>query len=97
MALYDFKAGSSDELSLSVGDVVELTARVGSEWLRGRLGGREGMFPAQFVEIKEDLPQSPADGLSKTLYEFEGQVGELSFKVIPVQVCLTECGSVQNR
>ena len=83
MAVYDFKAAGSDELSLSVGDVVELVGRVGAEWLRGRLRGHEGIFPAQFVEVKEDLPPATTDeGLSKTLYDFKGQEGELSFKVI---------------
>lgn len=81
MALYEFAAASSDELSFSVGDTVELLGRVGDEWLRGRLRGREGIFPSQFVEIREDLPAERDDGLSKTLYDFDGQEGELSFKV----------------
>lgn len=84
MALYKFAAASSDELSFSVGDTVELLARVGDEWLRGRLRGKEGIFPSQFVEIREDLPaEKPRrdEGLSKTLYDFDGQEGELSFKV----------------
>ncbi|KAL5459797.1 hypothetical protein EMCRGX_G033173 [Ephydatia muelleri] len=33
-----------------------LLGRVDQDWLRGRLGGKEGLFPAQFVEIKIDLP-----------------------------------------
>lgn len=84
MALYQFAAASSDELSLSGGDMVELLGRVGDEWLRGRLRGKEGIFPSQFVEIREDLPtERPKgeEGFSKTLYDFDGQEGELSFKV----------------
>ena len=38
------------------GDVIELVGRVDQDWLRGRLGSKEGLFPAQFVEIKIDLP-----------------------------------------
>ena len=38
------------------GDVIELLGRVDQDWLRGRLGGKAGLFPAQFVEIKIDLP-----------------------------------------
>lgn len=87
MAVYQFAAASADELSLSVGDTVELLERVGAEWLKGRLRGKEGIFPSQFVEIKEDLPVEVVkseDGLSKTLYDFDGQEGELSFKVTQV-------------
>ena len=86
LALYDFEAGGADELSLSVGDTVELLARAGAEWLRGRLEGREGIFPSKFVEIKEDLPPVVDDGFSKTLFDFDGKDGELSFKVVVVVV-----------
>ena len=82
MTVYEFAAGGPDELSLRVGDTVELLARVGSEWLRGRLGGQEGIFPREFVEIREDLPaDNRSDDLSKALYDFDGGAGELSFKV----------------
>ena len=83
MAEYEFTAGGADELSLTVGDTVELLAKVGTEWLRGRLAGQEGIFPREFVEIKLHLPEEggQADGLSKALYDFDGQDGELSFKV----------------
>ena len=55
--MYAFIAEGSDELSLSVGDVVALVGRKrGGAWLRGSLRGREGIFPSDFVEIKEDLP-----------------------------------------
>ena len=85
MAVYEFAAGGPDELCLRVGDRVELLARVGNEWLRGRLGGQEGIFPREFIEIREDLPaDNRSDVLSKALYDFDGQAGELSFKVGPV-------------
>ncbi|CAI8050943.1 SH3 domain-containing protein 19 [Geodia barretti] len=81
VAVYEFAAGGPDELCLRVGDRVELLARVGNEWLRGRLGGQEGIFPREFIEIREDLPaDNRSDVLSKALYDFDGQAGELSFK-----------------
>lgn len=85
VALYDFNAASKDELSLCAGDVIELLERVGSEWLKGRLRDQEGIFPSQFVEVKEELPvaEPPVDdSLSKALFDFEGQEGELTFKVL---------------
>ena len=87
VALYEFATSSADELSLAIGDTVELLERVGAEWLRGRLRGQVGIFPSQFVEIKGDLPaeatgrEDVEGGLSKALFDFNGQEGELSFKV----------------
>ncbi|RUS78867.1 hypothetical protein EGW08_013372, partial [Elysia chlorotica] len=84
------------ELALEEGDVVRLVERVGDEWLRGELKGRQGIFPASFVEIIEDLPPgeetSPAlsdppgktsksDSTVKALYDFEDPpLGDLPFK-----------------
>eukprot|EP00731_Ephydatia_muelleri_P027528 Em0019g401a len=50
-----FDTEKGDELTFVTGDVIELLGRVDQDWLRGRLGGKEGLFPAQFVEIKIDL------------------------------------------
>ena len=41
-----------DELSFKEGELIMLKARVGQEWLRGKLvSGKEGIFPRNFVEI----------------------------------------------
>lgn len=56
MALYSFSAESPGELSISEGDRLEVIERVDSSWLKGRLGGKEGIFPADFVEVKGDIP-----------------------------------------
>ena len=55
MALHSFSADGPDELSISPGDVVLLVGREG-DWLKGRVGGKEGIFPSSFVEVKVDLP-----------------------------------------
>lgn len=83
VAEFAFEAESSGELSLNKGDVVELLERVGGDWLRGRLAGREGIFPNNFVKIIEDLPPAPALGpnIATAVANFEGMDGELSFKV----------------
>ena len=65
--------------------MIELLERVGSDWLKGRLRGQEGIFPSEFVEVREALPmvEPPVEvGLSKALFDFDGQEGELTFKVI---------------
>lgn len=62
IAQYDYEAGHPDDLSFKVNDVIILTDRVNEEWLRGRLKGKEGMFPASFVNVIVPLEDS-ADGL----------------------------------
>ncbi|KAG7280405.1 hypothetical protein CRUP_028145 [Coryphaenoides rupestris] len=54
-ALYDFSSEQEDELSLRVGDVVEIYGKETSSWWFGELGGRRGHFPATYVE---ELPAS---------------------------------------
>ena len=60
MALYPFSAAGEGELSIAEGDRIELLERVDADWLRGRLGGSEGIFPAEFVNVVEDLPPAAA-------------------------------------
>ncbi|XP_055080505.1 SH3 domain-containing protein 19-like isoform X3 [Periophthalmus magnuspinnatus] len=59
VARFDFEAESSDELSFSEGDVIQLKAYVGQDWARGTLGTFSGIFPLNFVEIVQDLPPAP--------------------------------------
>lgn len=95
-ARFEFEGDDDNELALEEGDVVRIVERVGDEWLRGELKGRQGIFPVSFVEIIEDLPpeedtasaaaalpskESKSDSMVKALYDFEGQDGELSFQV----------------
>lgn len=63
VVLFPFKAETPGELSISEGDKVQLIEWVdGGEWLKGRLGASEGTFPAQFVDIIEDLPEGSSTG-----------------------------------
>ena len=56
VALYSFDAAGPGELSIKTGDVIMLVEKVDADWIKGRLGGQEGMFPSGFVEVKVDLP-----------------------------------------
>ena len=51
-ALYDFEAMESDELTLRCGDVVCVISAADANWWRGRQleSGKEGLFPASFVQ-----------------------------------------------
>ncbi|KAF6766480.1 hypothetical protein DFP72DRAFT_20932 [Ephemerocybe angulata] len=53
IALYNFQAAESGDLSFSKGDVITITKKSNStdDWWTGKLNGREGIFPANFVEL----------------------------------------------
>lgn len=56
VARFDFEGEHSDELTFSEGDVIQLKAYIGQEWVRGQIGTFIGIFPLNFVEVIEDLP-----------------------------------------
>ena len=62
MALYSFSAEAPGELSISEGDQVELIEQVDASWLKGRLRGKEGIFPADFVTVTGEVPAKGAGG-----------------------------------
>ncbi|CAK6982730.1 LOW QUALITY PROTEIN: myosin IEb [Scomber scombrus] len=49
-ALYAYDAQDTDELSFNTDDVIEILTEDPSGWWYGRLRGREGMFPGNYVE-----------------------------------------------
>ncbi|XP_044156292.1 SH3 domain-containing protein 19 isoform X1 [Bufo gargarizans] len=56
VARFEFIGDQKDELSFSEGDTVILREYVNEEWAKGELKGHVGIFPINFVEILEDLP-----------------------------------------
>lgn len=51
-ALYDFDAQSELELSIRVGDVIDVTDQnVADGWWEGTLNGQTGQFPANYVQL----------------------------------------------
>lgn len=49
-AVYDYDATDTDELTFKEGDVIEIIKEDPSGWWRGRLKGREGLFPNNYIE-----------------------------------------------
>jgi hypothetical protein len=49
VALHDFSAQEEDELSFVKGEVITIVAKSKSGWWKGRIGPREGIFPANRV------------------------------------------------
>ncbi|XP_041125892.1 SH3 domain-containing protein 19 [Polyodon spathula] len=87
-ALYDFAGQTNEDLSFLKGDRILITEKVDSEWYRGRLNGKEGIFPAVFVEgpVERAVGVNPQLGRSKmgkakALFDFVSESEEeLSFR-----------------
>ena len=58
--MFDFTAENAGELGFKTGDVIVTSEWVNEEWMSGRLGGQEGMFPVAFVKILKELPTPTA-------------------------------------
>lgn len=67
--------------------MIELVKELSDEWLRGRIGGREGIFPLNFVNIV--VPLSGTGGvLATALYNFSPETWEdLDLQVRKVLIC----------
>lgn len=70
IALFDFDGQNPNELSFMACTAIDLIDRVNSEWLRGKIGSEEGIFPSSFVEIIIDIPEFC---YAVVQYEFIGQ------------------------
>ncbi|XP_051013351.1 SH3 domain-containing protein 19 [Acomys russatus] len=85
-ALHSFTAETSEDLSFKRGDRILILERLDSDWFRGRLQDREGIFPAVFVqpcpaEAKSTAAATLQERKAKALYDFLGEnEDELSFK-----------------
>ncbi|KAK3099484.1 hypothetical protein FSP39_005124 [Pinctada imbricata] len=53
VALYDFQSNDPGDLNFVTGDKIEIIEKLGDEWLKGKLNGKEGIFPSNFVKIEE--------------------------------------------
>ncbi|KAI5124477.1 hypothetical protein M0805_008359 [Coniferiporia weirii] len=53
VALYNFKAVEAGDLSFNKGQIITITKKSDKtdDWWTGRLDGKEGIFPANFVEV----------------------------------------------
>ncbi|XP_011617670.1 unconventional myosin-If [Takifugu rubripes] len=49
-ALYQYTGQDTDEISFDVNDIIDLIKEDPSGWWTGRFGGREGLFPGNYVE-----------------------------------------------
>ncbi|XP_058806344.1 uncharacterized protein B0303.7 isoform X2 [Phymastichus coffea] len=75
IALYDFPASQPGDLEMREGDVVYLTKLINDNWMEGRVGNREGMFPVNFIDVKIPLPGLEVNVVN-ALYAFKGETSD---------------------
>jgi SH3 domain-containing kinase-binding protein 1 len=56
---FSYLAENTDELTLPVGEIVEVIDEEEEGWWRGKLNGKEGVFPSNFVEVIKEEPEPP--------------------------------------
>lgn len=59
VALHDFEAGSTDELSFHAGDQISVVNEVLDGWWMGELSGKRGLFPTTYTEVLSPTPSAP--------------------------------------
>lgn len=64
--IFSYSQDHEDELTLNVGDIVDIIGEEEEGWWRGFLHGKEGVFPSNFVEeifpdIQKSKPNSQED------------------------------------
>ncbi|XP_065095096.1 SH3 domain-containing protein 19 isoform X2 [Ochlerotatus camptorhynchus] len=58
IAMYDFRGETDEDLSFRINEKIYLLKRLNEEWLLGRdRRGCEGMFPANYIEVKVSLQE----------------------------------------
>eukprot|EP00835_Amoeboradix_gromovi_P006277 NODE_711_length_4934_cov_0.531954.p1 type:complete len:563 gc:universal NODE_711_length_4934_cov_0.531954:3963-2275(-) len=87
VALYDYTATESNEISFKQGDLIFNIVKIDKDWWQGVVGSSTGLFPFNFVkETRPDgEPQSQSAQLKPikaiALYDYVAQEGnEISFK-----------------
>ncbi|XP_053691779.1 CD2-associated protein-like isoform X2 [Sabethes cyaneus] len=64
--IYSYRENKADELTLAVGDIIEIFEEVEEGWWRGKLNGKVGVFPSNFVEEIESASPTSANRKSST-------------------------------
>ncbi|XP_059056686.1 CD2-associated protein-like [Achroia grisella] len=60
-AVFSYQPANPDELSLGVGDVLDVLGEVEEGWWQGRRQGRVGVFPSNFVVMLDPQPVPPVE------------------------------------
>lgn len=84
VALFDFPGQTAEDLSFHKGALIRVLESVDAEWKRGRLEGKEGLYPAAFTQAIQAQPitgqQSDVKAVAKFDFTAESE-DELTLKV----------------
>ena len=71
--IFPYDAQKEDELTLKVGDIVDILGTREDGWWSGQLGDKEGYFPFNYVEMvaNEDVTQANSSAV-ETKYSQSG-------------------------
>ncbi|XP_055369337.1 SH3 domain-containing protein 19-like isoform X2 [Betta splendens] len=84
VALFDFTGQTTEDLSFHKGAVIHVLEHIDAEWRRGRLEGREGLYPVAFTQpcSVQPVPHQQPLGMAKALFDFTAESDdELTLKV----------------
>ena len=56
--MYDYTAQESDQLSFKEGDTIGIIEDLQDGWSRGDIGGYEGVYPTEYVQIIQEQQQT---------------------------------------
>lgn len=80
--IFNYNQDHVDELSLCIGDIVDILGEEEEGWWRGILNGKEGVFPSNFVEeIFPDAPKHMANS-QEDLSSLSGE-SDNNFPILP--------------
>ncbi|XP_049532109.1 SH3 domain-containing kinase-binding protein 1-like [Anopheles darlingi] len=73
--IFSYRENKPDELTLAEGDVIEFFEAVEEGWWRGKLNGRVGVFPSNFVEMIESVSPKSSSRKSAGVTMIDGGSG----------------------
>lgn len=97
--MFSYSPSHEDELELLVGDEIQFLGEVEEGWWRGKLSGKVGVFPSNFVILEEnlaadvapELPPKPHKELARVIFPYASmQPDELELKEGDVVVILSK-------
>ena len=96
VALYDYSAQRSDEISFTKNDVVSVIFKDNENWWLGRLeNGREGFFPANYVAEAGSPEIDSHDDYARALQQEQEELDEVDHHPSTVTAVKTRSGDLK--